>query len=55
MVYAPGASKYAVITGITCAGDTDEKGLIVPDTRDENKKVVRIALASHDELEKLGA
>lgn len=30
------------------------KSLIVPDTQDKNKKVVRVALADHDELEKLG-
>jgi len=51
---SPGSSKYAVITAITCAGDTNEKGLIVPDAKDKNKKAVRVAMASHDELEKLG-
>lgn len=51
---APGASKYAVMTCTTCAGDTNAQGLIVPDMQDKDKKVIRVALASHDEIEKLG-
>lgn len=51
---APGSSKYAVISAITCAGDTDETGLIIPDLKDPNKNTIRIALSSHDEIEELG-
>lgn len=53
---APGAEKYkqyAVLTARSQAGKSDENGLIVP-VQDKNATVIRVAMANHDEVEKLG-
>lgn len=51
---APGSKKYAVLTATQCAGYTNEDGLIVPITDDPNKDIIRVALESWDEVEKIG-
>jgi len=51
---APGASKYGVLTATQCAGYTSKEGLIIPETNDENKVTIRVAVENWDEVEKLG-
>lgn len=50
---APGSRKYAVITAVEQAGDSDENGIIVPDKNDRNAKYIRVGVGSYDELMKM--
>ena len=49
---APGARQYAVFTATQQAAESNPQGLIVP-IKDDDATIIRVAVGSYDELEKL--